>query len=121
MNQQECQERIDYWNSKGLRKSKPNTKVHKLIIERIKESINGTGTCVGKKIPISLFKLSVDRFAFTVFDPKFRPISKNATKRMSLADFIWNQFQPAPKFYNSLIYYSENIPEPIDTIQNYQL
>lgn len=118
MLQQECQERIDYWNSKGLKKSRPNTKAYAKIQEYLKESIRGTGTCVGFKVPIELFKSAVDRFAIVVSDPLFLPVNKKNVEKITLASFIYNPFAPSPEFRNCLIQYAENSPTPVRSTVN---
>jgi len=107
--------RIDYWNSKGLRTSKPGTKTFNTIIENLKDCTNGTGTYVGKPIDMNQFKLSVDRFAETVFNDKLRPVNKKKIRSMSLGEFIYSQWMTDPYNY-SLLHFAENHPEPIVTL-----
>jgi len=111
------QKRIDYWNSKKLRRTTPNEKskawLH--ILATLKDSTNGTGYYVGCPVPMHKFKLSVDRWTEVVFNPKYRPVDKKNVRGMSLGDFIYSKFPPPHniKFQKSLLYYTENLPESI--------
>jgi hypothetical protein len=107
--------RINYWNSKGLRVSQPGTKTFNTIIENLKDCTNGTGTYVGKPISMNQFRLSVDRFAETVFNDKLRPVDKKKIRSMSLGEFIYSQWRSPPYDY-SLLHFAENHPEPIVTL-----
>lgn len=110
------QSRINYWNSKGLRVSKPGTITFSTILENLKDCTNGKGTYVGYPVSMNQFRLSVDRFAETVFNPKVRPVNKKKIKTMSLGDFIYSPFSPVPFNYN-LRHFLENQPEPIRKIK----
>ena len=107
--------RIDYWNSKGLRNSQPGTKTFSTIIENLKDCTNGSRIYLGKPISMNQFRLSVDRFAETVFNPKLRPINKKKIRNMSLGDFIYSPWSPSP-YNQTLLYFIENHPEPIVTL-----
>lgn len=115
------QARIDYWESKGLRKSKPGTKTFENNLENLKDSVKGTGAYVGCPISMPKFRLAVDRFAETVFNNRYRPVDKSKIRSMSLGDFIYNKWSADPRFKRSLEYFTENQPEPIFTIPNTKL
>jgi hypothetical protein len=107
--------RINYWNSKGLRVSRPGTKTFQTIIEHLEDCTNGARIYSGKPISMNQFRLSVDRFAETVFNDKLLPVNKKKIRYISLGDFIYSPWMPDP--YNcSLLYFIENHPQPIVTI-----
>jgi hypothetical protein len=109
--------RINYWNSKGLRKSKPgNTKAFKDILEYLKDSINGTGVYVKRKITFKMFRKAVDNYTIAVFDSKFLPLNKKVARRASLGDFLYSPFAPDPKYRYPLLHYLDNALEPFNAI-----
>jgi len=107
--------RINYWEGKGLKKTKKGTKKYITLLDNLEDSITGTGVCVGVPVPLDKFKLSVDRFAIVSFDPSFRPVNKKKIAKTQLGDFIYNSWASGP-FRSSLIHYTTNLPEPIQTI-----
>ena len=110
--------RIDYWEGKGLRKSRPGTKIFDKTVELLKDCTNGNGVYQNEAVPMNDFRLSVDRFAETVFNPEFRPVKKSSIRNTPLADFIYNPFV-FPK--RKLLYFTKNEPEPVSTLYRTEL
>jgi len=108
----QIQERIDYWQSKGLPKMRStNSKVYKETIEKLVYLINGTHMFRATKNSLDDFKTSVDRWALMALDPNFLPYKKDSLRYTSLSSFLHDKFTSGP-FQSRYIFCLNQTPVP---------
>ncbi len=103
---------LTYWNEKGLRVSKPETKMYARGIRLLKSLEAGkvfmdTEYYSKSKFPIEDIKLAIDRFHQATIDYTFYPVDKKFFKHTSLDNFIFRTF---PKAESLLYRFLQNPP-----------
>lgn len=103
--------RIDYWESKGLRKLKSKkSNIYKETVEKLTWLVNGTNVFENENHTMLDFRKSVDNFSLKALDPAFLPFSKIKLKKMSLSNFLYSPFAPTYCAYKQSL---EHPPIPV--------
>jgi DNA-binding Lrp family transcriptional regulator len=117
INQDICDAIISYWNSKGLRKHREGTKLYLRIISIMSRLTTGKFHFTEEYAKYNKVKFkrkdfikAIDQFALAAIDPNYEAQEgssyKQYLRKMSLADFIWNENAKERK--SLFLYYLEN-------------
>lgn len=117
----EVMDRINYWEGKGLRKSRKGSKTYEVNIQKILWTIKGTHIYDEGPICRTLWEKGVDRFAQCTFDSTLLPFKKDSYRALSIGEFIYNQFTPNPELVRLLKHHIKNVPIPIRIHHNQEL
>lgn len=118
-----CNAIVSYWNDKGLRKHRAGTSVYRQIDSLINKfalgkfqfNNNGYTSYRDHKFKRKDFIKAIDQFALAATDPSFEANEgskyKLYLKRMSLADFLWNNNAEEKK--SLFLHYLSNDAKPL--------
>lgn len=112
----DIQDIFNYWKELGLRMPKKETKSYKNCIQKVKGLLSGT--LFSKKYSIDIIKEVICSFSFAALDLQFEPanpIYKKKLSKITIADFILNEFN---KNGNASLF-KQYLKEPPKTLKQF--